>query len=260
MSYLAQLAFRYGTDKGRDPVSCTHDGHNYTDVYEGFLSGLRSSCTRILEVGIGVVGPHKRVDIAVGKNAEGGASLKMWADYFPNAEIIGVDINSAEHLDSDRIKTIQADQGRREDLQDLERQLGPQSCDVIIDDGSHIAHHQQLTFGYLFRCLRPEGLYFIEDLLDKGHSSIRSTRDVFRQFSETGRFESENARVIPKLAELEAEIGAVSFHMPEVQQSYHFRPFRREAWLETPLGWVRGRRSFVRDSETLLAIRRRGEP
>ena len=36
--------------------------------------------------------------------------------------------------------------------------------DLIVDDGSHDVGHQQLTFGKLFRLLKPNGIYIIEDM------------------------------------------------------------------------------------------------
>ena len=36
--------------------------------------------------------------------------------------------------------------------------------DIIIDDGSHINSHVKKTFNFLFKYLRNNGTYFIEDL------------------------------------------------------------------------------------------------
>jgi len=36
--------------------------------------------------------------------------------------------------------------------------------DIIIDDGSHVPRHQLITFTSLFPCVRPGGVYVIEDI------------------------------------------------------------------------------------------------
>ena len=49
--------------------------------------------------------------------------------------------------------------------------------DIIIDDGGHYMHQQQISFGFLFAYMRSGGLYFIEDLHTSywpynGHNSV----------------------------------------------------------------------------------------
>lgn len=49
--------------------------------------------------------------------------------------------------------------------------------DVIVDDGSHIVHHQMLSFEYLFlNALKPGGLYVIEDLQTSFHPAWGGSR------------------------------------------------------------------------------------
>ena len=53
------------------------------------------------------------------------------------------------------------------DLIKFREKFEPNSFDYIIDDGSHVAAHQILTFQLLFdHLLKDSGLYFIEDLHD----------------------------------------------------------------------------------------------
>lgn len=85
----------------------------------------------------------------------------MWRSYFPNAEIVGVDIQEKEDIDECRIRFLQCDQSNRDDLDRISL-LGP--YDVIIDDGSHDQEHILLTFDVLYSSLSPGGLYVIEDL------------------------------------------------------------------------------------------------
>lgn len=135
-SNLSWLAAVYGSDKGAT-------AHRYGEIYERHLSHGRDDVVRVLEIGI-----YK------------GASLKMWRDYFPNAQVIGVDIEDIS-VEGPRIETIQGDQSDPALLARL-RAMGP--FDVIVDDGSHFAHHIKASFEGLFDALKPGGWYVIEDM------------------------------------------------------------------------------------------------
>ncbi|MEQ8661202.1 MAG: hypothetical protein RLW62_10325, partial [Gammaproteobacteria bacterium] len=123
----------------------TKQGHNYNPLYERHFAPLRLAVRRVLEIGV-----------------EAGTSLRFWRDYFPNAEIIGFDINELcrEH-ESERIRVVIGDQNRREDLERL-----PGEIDIVIDDGLHTQVSQIETFRYLFRHrMAARGIYVIEDIV-----------------------------------------------------------------------------------------------
>lgn len=86
----------------------------------------------------------------------------MWKEYFPKAEIVGIDIVDKSSLAEDRITILQGDQSDPAFLEDLASRHGP--FDVIIDDGSHICEHVIASFIGLFRSLAEDGIYAIEDL------------------------------------------------------------------------------------------------
>lgn len=157
MNILDSFFCKYGTDK-------SSKGHNFAGVYHEALHAIRYEAKVILEIGIFGTIPE---------NA--GASLKAWAEYFPNAHIYGIDLHDYSFLNSDRITTIIADQGIIAD--NLERVLAitGDNLDLIIDDGSHLMHHQQITLGYLFKYLRPGGYYIIEDLHTSYHAISNPT-------------------------------------------------------------------------------------
>jgi len=142
---LTALADKYGTDKGTGS-----SGHLFTEVYEYFFLPLKYTARKILEIGI----------------AEG-ASLKMFQDYFPNAGYYGIDIEDSSRLNSDTVKTFVADQSDRKQLKKFIDVHGF-NFDIILDDGGHTMEQQQVSFGYLFRYLKPGGYYIIEDV----HTSI----------------------------------------------------------------------------------------
>jgi SAM-dependent methyltransferase len=220
-SQLYEIASLHACDKGLHGPSNKWSGNNYTDIYQAYFGHLRTEITALLEIGLGVKGENWKANISHGDNETGGASLKLWYDYFPNARIVGVDINPADFLRNDRTSTIQADQGNREQLQAIVDSHKLASFDIIIDDGSHRADHQQITLETLWPLLKPNGVYFIEDLNDYGfggntkgpHATpeVISTRDFFREFESTGAIPPRSAyRSISFLK----EVATISFHAP----------------------------------------------
>jgi hypothetical protein len=151
MKTLSEISKKYPTDK-----DFTHNYYNA--AYEEALGSIRDQVSLLCEIGIG--GFWEEVGWVPGN------SLKVWRDYFPNAKILGLDINLHEIKDSERITTEWFDQSRRDLVIEYSKKL--QNYDVIIDDGSHNVYDQQITFAYFFRSLKSGGVYILEDL----HSSI----------------------------------------------------------------------------------------
>jgi 23S rRNA U2552 (ribose-2'-O)-methylase RlmE/FtsJ len=221
---LTEIANEEGTDKGTIGPTDLWPAQNYTDIYQAYLDGLRDRPITLVEIGLGVDGPNWRAYMAQGRNAQGGASMRMWYRYFTRARILGIDVNPASFLDNDRVTTCVADQGDPEQLQDLLASRGIDRVDVIIDDGSHRPDHQQISFSTLFPCLVPGGLYFIEDLSENGKGdeargrhasqSVLNTRRVLRGFARDGVFPEPHA--IADHEALARSIAQVSFHCPSV--------------------------------------------
>lgn len=135
---LDEIASKYNTDKGSL-------FHNYTEKYERYFSPLRNEKIRILEIGI-----------------QNGYSLKTWKEYFPNAEIFGIDIVDCSHMNEDRVKTLLGSQTDVNFLKMVNEKYGP--FDIIIDDGSHYSTDMTISFDVLFPLLKLDGLYVVEDL------------------------------------------------------------------------------------------------
>lgn len=149
---LDQIALKHGTDKSsgyREGDGAY--GHYYTRYYEKYFEGLRDKSIRLLEVGF----YH-------------GSSARMWEEYFPRANLYFVDINEnffrvyGNNL-SERCKMYVANQGSESSLRQFLSEAGG-DFDIIIDDGSHKNKHQIISFETLFPCLKPGGVYVIEDL------------------------------------------------------------------------------------------------
>jgi 23S rRNA U2552 (ribose-2'-O)-methylase RlmE/FtsJ len=117
--------------------------HSYIDgYYESAFGPFRDSATRVLEVGI-----------------NRGHSLVVWKEFFPNAEIIGVDIADYGIRDAN-FTLIYGDATKEETFNGID------NIDIAIDDGSHMLEHQLRTFMILFPKLKKGGLYVIEDIQD----------------------------------------------------------------------------------------------
>lgn len=140
MGVLNDIGLKYDADK-------SSRFHHYLDFYQKHLPD-RDFSGRLLEIGI--------MD---------GASMKMWREYYPNAEIVGIDIFNKDHLHNDNwgvpdsVKMLEVNGTVEQPV----RELG--NFDVIIDDGSHFMHDQQRSFELLYYSqLNKGGIYVIEDL------------------------------------------------------------------------------------------------
>lgn len=146
---LTDIGARCGTNKSRCRGKPPYVP--LTAIYEPYLAPLRDRPLRVLELGV-----------------EHGASLRMWREYFPRAEVFGVDRQrrARKHAE-DRIRIFIGDQKDPDTLDAVVAQSGP--LDLVVDDGGHRPADQQLPLLYLWRSLRAGGLYVIEDI----HTSYR---------------------------------------------------------------------------------------
>lgn len=141
---LDSLALKYGTDK-------SSKWHNFANLYEEILMPKYESIKGIIELGVNT-----------------GKSLNMWADYFPHANIVGVDRRVYPDLKlSDKIKIVQGEQDSQSTLLKAVKLLNNE-VQLIIDDASHINKLSITSFEYLFYYLAPGGIYIIEDTTTVG--------------------------------------------------------------------------------------------
>lgn len=151
---LQTIGLKHQTDKATF--------HQYCPFYEHELKGLNPK--RILELGV-----------------KDGASLRMWKEYFPDAEVIGIDIN--EPIEVEGCTVLQMDQTDAFALAQL------QMFDLIIDDGSHMTLHQQISFVQLYDMqLNTPGVYIIEDVHSSFYTEyINSKYTTYELFKDTGK-------------------------------------------------------------------------
>ena len=190
LTYLADL---FGSDKGTR--SCAHW---YTRIYAKLFKALRNDQLTIVEIGL-----HRpEIDQRRASNTVEGTtpavasrapSLEMWGAYFANAEIYGFDIDDFSKVKIDRCKIVRGDMSSRDDLASLVGAIG-RPIDIVIEDGSHASHHQQIALGYLFSYVQKGGIYVIEDLhwQDEKLECCGSpkTRDILRRFQVDGVIKS----------------------------------------------------------------------
>lgn len=135
-----------GTDK--------QTNHSYGDAYEDLFRAYdlnlhawystRDQVKLMMEVGVA-----------------DGSSLCAWADIFPHAVCVGLDIHPISKGNSDhRIEFHLGDQRSREDC---ERAAGGRLFDFICEDATHSLGNTMLTLFWLWPHVRPGGIYVVEE-------------------------------------------------------------------------------------------------
>lgn len=164
LTELCHLGFKYGTDK------CPQIRHNYTPFYYELLKDRRETIKKVLELGIGRYKGMKanawHYDPGLNIQYHQGASLYMWRDFFPNAQIYGADILPQALFEDERIKTYLCDERVKEDLVKLIANTGS-DIDLFVDDASHHVDDQIFLAKTLLPLLKKDVIYIIEDV---GHS------------------------------------------------------------------------------------------
>ena len=149
---LYNLSLKYSPTKRR---------HDYLKRYNFHFYPIREKIKKVLEIGV-----------------DRGESLSMWKEYFPNAEIHGLDINKeCMKFNGDRIKIHIGDQSNQTFLD----KFGEKNkfFDIIIDDGSHIHDHIIKSFTSLYPYLNNSGYYVIEDVINNYETTNFFTRYAF---------------------------------------------------------------------------------
>lgn len=175
MNTIEELVKKYGTDK-------TLSG--YTQTYESLFLSIKDKATSILEIGLGTQDPSIPSSFVGNGNLfehyKQGGSLRVWRDYFPNAEIYGVDIAEDCMFEEERITTFLFDSSNDDDCK---QQLKNLKFDIIIDDGNHDPKYQIKTLRNLFPQLKNNGFYIIEDI--GGYSGTEELLvDYIEEFNE----------------------------------------------------------------------------
>jgi len=129
--------------QGRGADKWTH----YLPFYDRAFGPYRGIPIRMLEIGVCM-----------------GGSLELWRKFFgPEAVLFGVDIDPACASRVNPPNQVRI--GSQDDPEFLRKVVAEMGgLEVVLDDGSHVASHQQTSFEVLWPLLNPGGLYVIEDM------------------------------------------------------------------------------------------------
>ena len=138
----------YGTDKD--------DGHSYIEAYDELFARFKDvEKLNILELG----------------NHHGG-SLRLWNEFFTNANIIGIEVDTRKGLryfdDIDNVTVYENTSAISFDTIRMIEGLDIK-FDIIIDDASHLPAHQSFSCQFWSRFLKEDGVLVIEDIQDIQH-------------------------------------------------------------------------------------------
>ncbi len=154
---LAELFRKYGSDK---------DINGYSQLYFILFDHLSKNKIRLAEIGIGTMIPGVHSSM-VGYSRPGykpGGSLRAWRDFFPEGDIIGIDVQpDTQFNDEERITTYICDSTDSNAVKEWYTDINSY-FDIIIDDGSHIDSHQLQTLINFYPLLKDGGIYVIEDI------------------------------------------------------------------------------------------------
>lgn len=153
MKTLDQIAIEQQTDMATVFTRTYAKPHGYTLHLEKFFEPLRLKPIKFLEIGVG-----------------GGESIRTWLEYFPNAQVYGVDVvqntnewNTPKAPTHERYTFVQGPQ-QSETFWACFIADQFADWDIIVDDGGHYADGVVTTFRCLWPHLKRNGLYCIEDL------------------------------------------------------------------------------------------------
>lgn len=158
MTELCKLAYKYRTDK------CPKIRHSYTPFYHELLKDRREEVKKVFEMGTGFPETMTHVEREAGKPHIPGASLFMWRDYFPNAQVYGADWDERGMVKGeDRIKTFVCDEKYPQEVKAMMREVG-KDVDLFVDDGAHEHDVQVLLAKTVLPLLKKDVIYIIEDV------------------------------------------------------------------------------------------------
>lgn len=200
---------KHNTNKSsrwRKPDGAMEDKMTLLDRYEFFLREKKTTV------------PFTLLELGAGPDHNIGASMRCWKEYFKDTSNLHVaDINAnVAKLQAEGFKTHVGDLGDVGFLQ----QLAAMPWDFVLDDASHLWHHQIIGFRRLFPAVKPGGIYILEDLCTSfGHfrpvynMSLDQKDTVFyllamtRVVASTNLTDNENIRSVYNLTDTDIALG-----------------------------------------------------
>ena len=148
---LDYLFHEYGSDKANIFKPNQQPGHGYSIYYEKKLEIYKNKNLNILEIG-----------------SYAGASAAAFTKYLPKSKIYCFDVNISNFkYKSDNINVFGLDiNNQKKVVKTLNKIFSEQNFtqfDLIIDDGSHNLSDILMSLKFLFKYVKKQGLYIIED-------------------------------------------------------------------------------------------------
>tara|TARA_B100001121_G_scaffold225071_1_gene198277 strand:+ start:896 stop:1693 length:798 start_codon:yes stop_codon:yes gene_type:complete len=159
---LTNLCEKYNSDKGGNKSPFFEAGNNYSDFYYQIFNKNRFIYKKIFECGIGT--NNNILESNMTLNGKPGASLRVWKEFFPNAEIYGADIDKNILFSENRINTFYVDQFNTKSIMEMWSDIKQENFDLIIDDGAHFFDANINLYENSFLKLKKSGMYVIEDI------------------------------------------------------------------------------------------------
>ena len=163
---LGELCDLYGSDKGSASLEVKPypwPPHTYISIYSLIFGLNRFAVSKVLECGIGSNSENLKSNMT--KSGKPGASLRVWRDFFPEAEIYGIDIDPKTLFQENRIKTFEVDQTSARSINEFKAKIPNIEFDIVIDDGLHEFLAGKKLFSNLYSIVRNYGFYVIEDII-----------------------------------------------------------------------------------------------
>jgi|WetSurMetagenome_2_1015567.scaffolds.fasta_scaffold00534_18 hypothetical protein len=134
MNKFEEIFSRHDTDK-------VNPGH-YEYGYENEFSRIRNDVKLIFEIGV-----------------NRGGSVRAWKEYFPNAVIVGLEIDPSCYFEEERIKIEIGNASTKEFIDSILQKYG--NPEIVVDDGSHFSSDIKKSFELLYPHVKL--CYVIED-------------------------------------------------------------------------------------------------
>lgn len=178
---ISELCEKYGSDKG----FVKHDNekpynwkpHTYTSYYHSIFNLSRENIKLVFECGLGT--NNTKIESNMTSKGVPGASLRVWRDYFFNANIYGGDIDRDILFEENRIKTFYVNQLDTNSIKTMWDTINLENFDIIIDDGLHEPKANFNFFINSFHKLKKNGVYIIEDVSYKNIKILKNNLENY---------------------------------------------------------------------------------
>ena len=149
LAYIAYKMWINNLIKCNNEYTDKNTVHSYLPLYDKLLSPIKNEASKVLEIGV--------------KN---GGSIKLWHDFFINADIYGCDIK--DNILIHELKSINRVhlylEGDAYNINYVNKHFKNMKFDFILDDGPHTLGSQIKFIELYLPLLNDNGILIIEDV------------------------------------------------------------------------------------------------